>query len=153
MEPPISFDTSRSLVDLEEEGWTFDPELYGAPRHAHGLVTKPVQRLTPQELLQLIHWNISLRYTVPAAIARMMGDPFLKAGAHEGDLLVALLQSDSRFWRANYDLWCVMVDLLARAITDVAARVEAEEAGEYLPQFLGDDFMAAVMHFRDIHEG
>ena len=152
MEPPISFDASRSLAELEEEGWAFDPEEFDAPRHAHGLVTKPVRRLTPAELMQLIRWRVSLRFTVPAAITRMMGDPFLKAGAHEGDLLVALLEADTSFWRANYDLWCAMVDLLAKAITDVAARVEAEDGGDYLPQFLGDDFMAAVMHFRDIHE-
>ena len=153
MESPLTFDAARSLVELEPEGWTFDPELYDAPRHAHGLVTKPVRRLTPAELMQLVRWRVSLRFTVPAAIACMMGDPFLKAGAHEGDLLVTLLEADSGFWRANHDLWFVMVDLLTKAITEVAARVESEESGDYLPQFLGDDFMAAVMHFRDLHEG
>lgn len=152
MEPLSSFDDHRSLVELEDEGWTFDPEVYDAPPHASGLVTKPVRRLTPAELMQLIRWRVSLRFTVPAAIARMQGDPFLKAGAHQGDLLVALLEADTSFWRQNYELWCAMIDLLAKAIADVAARIEAEEAGEYLPQFLGDDFMGAVMHFREIHE-
>lgn len=153
MDSPLSFDPSRSLVQLEEEGWSFDPEIFDAPRHAHGLVTKPVRRLTPAELMQLIRWRVSLRFTIPAAIGCMKGNPFLKAGAHEGDLLVTLLEADSAFWRSNYELWCEMVELLARAITEVAARAEAEEAGDYLPQFLGDDFMSAVMHFRDIHEG
>jgi len=152
MNAPISFDTHRSLAELEDAGWTFDVEAYDAPPHAASLATKPVGRLTPGELMQLIQWGVSLRFTVPAAIARMMGDPFMKAGTHEGDLIVALLEADPGFWKAHHDLWCAMVELLAQAITDVAARVEAEEAGDYLPQFLGDDFMAAVMHFRDIHE-
>lgn len=152
MDAPIAFDTNRSLAELEDEGWTFEIDEYEAPPHAAALATKPVGRLTPGELMQLIQWKVSLRYTIPAAIARMMGDPFMKAGAHEGDLIVALLEADPAFWKAHYDLWCVMVELLAQAITDVAARVEAQEAGDYLPHFLGDDFMAAVMHFRDIHE-
>ena len=152
MKPPIAFDTNRSLAELEDPDWVFEIDEYDPPPHAAALATKPVGRLTPAELMQLIQWKVSLRFTVPAAIARMMGDPFMKAATHEGDLIVALLESDPAFWKHHYDLWCVMVELLAKAITDVAARVEAEEAGDYLPHFLGDDFMGAVMHFRDIHE-
>lgn len=151
MDTPRTFDASRSLVQLEEEDWSFDPECFDAPRQAYSLVTKPVRRLTAAELMHLVRWRVSLRFTIPAAIDRMMGDPFLKAGTHEGDLLVTLLEADSSFWRANHALWCEMVELLARAIGEVAARAEAAEGGDYLPQFLGDDFMAAVMHFRDLH--
>lgn len=151
MENPIAFDSNRSLVELEDPDWTFSVDEYEAPPHAQSLASKPVEKLEPGELLQLIQWKVSLRFIVPAAIARLMSNPFLQAAAHEGDLMVALLESDPAYWKENYDLWCVMVDLLAQAISDVAARVEAEEAGDYLPHFLGDDFMAAVMHFRDIH--
>tara|TARA_R110001592_G_scaffold73496_8_gene224212 strand:- start:1839 stop:2297 length:459 start_codon:yes stop_codon:yes gene_type:complete len=151
MDNPIAFDSSRSLAALEDEDWTFSVDEYDAPSHAAALATKPVGKLNPGELLQLLQWKVSPRFTIPAAIARLMSDPFQKAALHEGDLMVAVLESDTAYWRDNYDLWCVMVDLLAQAITTVSARVEAEEAGDYLPHFLGDDFMAAVMHFRDIH--
>ncbi len=151
MENPIAFDSNRSLIELEDPDWRFEIDEYEAPAHAHSLATKPVGKLNPGELLQLLQWKVSLRFVVPASIARLAEDPFLQAGPHEGDLMVALLESDPAYWRENYDLWCTAVDLLAQAISDVAARVEAEEAGDYLPHFLGDDFMAAVMHFRDIH--
>jgi hypothetical protein len=147
-----NFDTHRSLVELEDDDWTFEIDEYEAPPHAAALATKPVARLAPGELLTLIQWKVSLRFTIPAAIDRMMGDPFMQAATHEGDLMVALLEADTAFWKERYDLWCVMVDLLAKAITEVTARVEAQEAGDYLPHFLGDDFMVAVMHFREIHE-
>lgn len=152
MENPIAFNPRKSLVELEDPDWTFTLDEYDAPPHAHGLATKPVGKLNPGELMQLLQWKVSLRFVVPAAIARLMSDPFLKAGQHEGDLMVTVLEADPAYWREQYDLWCVMVDLLAQAITDVTARIEAEEAGDYLPHFLGDDFMAAVMHFRDLHE-
>jgi hypothetical protein len=151
MEEPIAFDPSKSLVELEDADWTFSVDEYDAPAHAHGLATKPMGKLSAGEVMQLLRWGVSLRYTVPAAIAHLMSNPFMKAGTHEGDLMVAVLECNPAFWREHYDLWTVMVDLLAQAITDVAAKVEAEEAGDYLPHFLGDDFMAAVMHFRDIH--
>jgi len=57
---------------LEGPDWTFDPECHGAPPQAVALVTKPVRRLTPAELLHLVKWGVSLRFTVPAAIARVM---------------------------------------------------------------------------------
>lgn len=152
MDSPIPFNTSKSLVELEDSDWTFSLDEYDAPSHAHRLATKPVGKLNPGELLQLIQWKVSLRFTVPLAVARLSGDPFVQAGLHEGDLMVALLESDPAFWREHYDLWCAMVDLLAEAISAVVARMEAEEVGDYLPHFLGDDFMGAVMHFREIHE-
>ena len=152
MNNPIAFDARRSLVELEDPDWTFSIDEYDAPPHAHGMATKPVRRLDPGELMHLVQWKVSLRFIVPAAMAQLTNNPFMQAGTHEGDLMVALLESDTAFWKEHYDLWCVMVDLLTEAISDVAARVEAEEAGDYLPQFLGDDFMAAVMHFRSIHE-
>lgn len=154
MDNPIDFDTHRSLAELEGGDWRFEIDEYDAPPHAFALATKPVRRLTPGELLQLIRWGVSLRFTVPLAIARMEGDPFMKAAAHEGDLIVALLEADVAFWKDRRDLWDTMAALLAEAIGQVAAR--AAEEGEddeepFLPQFLGDDFMAAVMHFREIH--
>ncbi len=151
MENPVTFDSHRSLVELEDSDWTFSVDEYDAPPHAHSLATKPVGKLNAGELMQLLQWKVSLRFIVPAAIARLMTNPFQQAATHEGDLMVALLEADPAYWRKHYDLWCVMVDLLAQAINDVTNRLEAEEAGDYLPHFLGDDFMAAVMHFREIH--
>ena len=152
MDSPIAFNPSKSLVELEDPDWTFDVDLFDGNAHASSLASKPVGKLNPGELIHLLQWRVSPRFIVPAAIARLMSDPFLKATTHEGDLMVALLESDPAYWREHYDHWCVTVELLAQAITDVSAKVEAEEAGDYLPHFLGDDFMAAVMHFRDIHE-
>ena len=78
------------------------------------------------------------------------------------DLLTVVLESDARFWMDRHGLWLVMVEILGQALTRASEAAEAayraehsgdtEETGEmWMPNYLGDDFMGALLHFRGIH--
>lgn len=115
------------------------------------LGNKPLRRLNPAELRELIARNLGLQFLVPLAIERLADDPFLEAQHYAGDLLTAVLEADSRFWLDNEPLWWDMIPILEKAVERINARILEEGSEEYLPWRLGDEFMAALLHFRSIH--
>lgn len=149
LEPP--FDMRKPLLELE-------PNLYeqagGDDDRAmvlRRLGNKPVRRLSPAELRELIARHLALRFTVPLAIERLTDDPFLEAQRYPGDLLTAVLEADTRFWVDHEDLWWTMIPVLEKAVQAINEHVAREEHADYLPWHLGDEFMAALLHFRGIH--
>ena len=149
----FDFDIRKSLLELEPGAWnpeSLDEELLPvAKRCAH----KPLRRLSAAELRELIRRGLGLRYTVPLAIDVLEGAPFFEAQQYPGDLLVTVLEADTRFWLDREDLWWAVIPILEEAVGIIQGRVEAEERVDYLPWHLGDDFMAALIHFRGIHQG
>ena len=150
----IQFDVQKSLLELEPENWDVanldEQQLAIAQRCA----AKPLRRLGLTELYLLLRENLALPYVAPLAIQRLEGEPFLEAATHRGDLLTALMESDSRFWMEHYALWLDVIPLLEAAVVQIQEHLqrEAEEEGEvYLPWHVGDDFMGALLHFRGIH--
>ncbi len=151
--PPleIAFNTYRSLLELAPAAWEGaedDPDLAAV---AQRLAPKPVRRLTPAELHALLVRNLCLAHTAPLALERLSDDPFLEAAQYPGDLLTALLESDYRFWSEQPELWAAAIEVLETAVGLITRRMEQEERGDYLPWHLGDDFMAALVHFRGLH--
>ncbi|HNR30632.1 MAG TPA: contact-dependent growth inhibition system immunity protein [Candidatus Hydrogenedentes bacterium] len=151
MSLPVSFDVRKSLIALQ-------PGLYEEVRDDEDramvlrrLGNKPARRLSPAELRELIARGMALSYTVPLAIELLIDEPFLEAQRHPGDLLTTVLEVDSRFWIDREDLWLAMIPVLETAVETINARVAEEEHADYLPWHLGDDFMAALLHFRSIH--
>lgn len=157
------FDRNAPLTTLVPDlGDRYD--LDGLPPRA---LQKPVRRLSAGELLGLVDHGIAPEISVPLALDKLEGDAFLQAGKHPGDLLTALLELPATFWQEHYELWLATVVLLGEAMSGIQERAEAEakkaaETADYhsddeepawLPQFLGDDFMGAVLHFREIHRG
>jgi hypothetical protein len=149
----FDFDVRKSLLELEPDAWAPESLEEGLIPIAQRCAHKPLRRLSPAELRELILRGLGLRYTVPLAIDVLEDAPFFEAQLYPGDLLVALLEADTRFWLAHEDLWLAVIPLLAEAIGIIQGRVEAEERADYLPWHLGDDFMAALIHFRGIHQG
>lgn len=151
-EDPEEINTHRCLLELDPQTWDpanlSDETAYIAQR----LASKPVRRLTAAELRELIARDLSLPITVPLAMERIAEDPFLQAQRHPGDLITTIMESSARFWRAREDLWLEMIGILGKAVEIINARVEQEGGEAYLPWRLGDDFMAAVLHFRGIHQ-
>lgn len=146
-----NFDTNKSLLELAPEVWE-DVELDDELRMlALRAANKPVRRLSPAELLGLIEHQMCLPYTAPVAVQRLAADPFLQARGYPGDLLTALLETDTRYWLDNPALWHEVVDLLTQVLDTVRTRMEAQDAPEYMPWFVGDEFIAAVLHFGNIH--
>jgi len=144
MEEPDAIDPRRSLLELEDPDW--DPTRYDDA--AQRLCAKPLRRLQPGELFCLIQQGCALRFTVPLAVDRLETDPLLAAAHHPGDLLVAVLEVPSAFWVDRAELWA----RAAAVVGEIAGRAqEAAEHAErpgYLPDVIGDDLMAAVLHFR-----
>ena len=145
------FDVHRSLVELDPETWQSGGLAEDAPASVLRLSAKPVRRLSAEDLYPLVRMNLSLPFTAPLALEALQEDPLLQAAEYPGDLLTALMESDSRFWLDQYALWLEGVEIIERAVTAIRERMEAEERGEYMPWHIGDDFMGALMHFRGIH--
>ncbi len=146
----IEFDLRRSLAELDPDTWGAD-----AGEHAEAvwrLARKPARKLSAAELKYLLSENISLPFVVPLALVCLEDAPLLAALAHPGDLLTALMESDSRFWAEREDLWAEGIGLAAQAVEQIQAGVAAEQETDYLPWRVGDDFMGALLHFRGIHE-
>jgi len=148
----LDFDTDRSLVELGAA--LPEPDAY-ADHHAgmlYKLCTMPLRKLAPGHLLALARENVALPCVAPLALARLEQDPFLEAEEHPGDLLTALLQADPAFWGAHRTLWEQTLILAAEVVTDMNARMAEGGLGDYLPHFAGDDFVEALLHFRNLHE-
>ena len=159
-EPDI--DLRRNLLEL-------DPGCFDEAEHddqvamlARRLGAKPLRKFNATDLYAAIRHNVGLPWLIPLAIARLEEDPFVAAGDHPGDLLTVVLESDTRFWLDRHDLWLVMVEILGQALTQAADAAEAahhaehpDETGDdgavWMPGYLGDDFMGALLHFRGIH--
>ena len=147
----VDFDTHKPLYALDAEGCEAAAVDDDGAAVVRRLAQKPVRRLSVAELCELIRRNIGLPYLVPLAIERLTDDPFLEAQQFPGDLLEAVLESDTRFWCEREDLWCAMIDVLELAVGIINRRVQEEGREDYLPWHLGDNFMAALLHFRGIH--
>ncbi|MBI2431936.1 MAG: hypothetical protein HYV26_03610 [Candidatus Hydrogenedentes bacterium] len=144
----MEFDPRKSLMEL----WAASEQALELPDDVpEHLVTKPVRRLTPAELWYLIGHDLGLEHLVPLALEKLEDDPLMQAHTYPGDLLVVLMEARPAFWREQHALWLEVIGLLEAAIQTIQARAEAQELGEYMPFYLGDDFMGALVHFRGIH--
>jgi hypothetical protein len=112
------------------------------------LLGKPMRKLGLRELMFLLEHNVALHLVAPLAVERLQGEPLLQAASHAVDLLTALLETRSDFWAEQYDLWLAVVELLEAAVTQINEAAAKGELGDYLPGFVGDDFLQALMHFR-----
>lgn len=150
---PLAFNEYKSLAELDSDAWQDadldDPEIAALARR---VATKPLRRLEGGELLPLLRRGLSLDFAVPLAMAKLEDDPFLQASGYTGDLLVALMEASPTYWAVNKSRWMEMMFILAEAATRVERAREAQELGEYYPEFVGEDFMAALLHFRGLHE-
>lgn len=141
----------RSLLELSEGELEIPEEPRELSVMVSKLATKPLRRLQLKDIYLLIHHSIGLEYVLPVAVDRLAQAPWLVAHRHPGDLLVAVMEADSRFWRENYELWAAMIPILEDAAGEAAEAMEAACAsgGEHTP--VGDDFLGALLHFRGLH--
>lgn len=141
----------KSLLELSEGELEIPDEPRELSVMVSKLATKPLRRLQIKELYLLLHHGIGLPYVLPMAVERLEGDPWLTAHRNPGDLLIAVMEADSRFWREHYETWAAMIPILESAAGQAAEALEAayESGGEQTP--VGDDFLGALLHFRGLH--
>lgn len=147
----FDFDMRLSLMELDPNGWKQNALPDDLPQAMFRLGQKPVRKLNAAELLHLLRFHLSLAYVAPLALDKLSADPLLAAEKYPGDLLTALMESDSRFWLDREELWAEVLEVAAHALESIQERMVKEELGDYLPACVGDDFMGALLHFRGLH--
>lgn len=147
----LDFNLHRSLIELDAAGWEEGTLPDDLPPAVFRLGQKPVRKLTPAELYHLLRFHLSMDYVAPLALFRLQDDPLLMADKHPGDLLTALMESDMRFWLDHEEMWGDVLEVAAHALEAIQERMTKEERGDYMPACMGDDFMAALLHFRGLH--
>ncbi len=92
------FDRLKSLQELEGVDW-------GEPEHqsyvvtnAHRLLRLPLREFTVEDLRFMIGQQVGLSYLIPIALDHLLADPLIEGKSFPGDLLVAVLKADARFW-------------------------------------------------------
>ena len=143
-----AIDESRSLLQLAPEILDDAFVEEDAERTVLRLANTPLRRLRPEDLLVLVTQGVGIEYVAPLAISRLADDPILHAVSHSGDLLSALLVAGESYWRENKETWEAVMELLGEALDSLAGNLED---GQPLTEVLGDDFAAALLHFRSIH--
>ena len=94
----IDFDKSKSLQELEDDGWgkaSFDSHLV---QECHRLRHVPLKDFAVEDLRIMIGQNISLGYLMPMAIEKLEQNPLAEGRFYAGDLLVNVLRADLEFW-------------------------------------------------------
>lgn len=142
----------KSLLELSEGELDIPEEPPELAVMVSRLATRPLRRLQLKELYLLIQHGIGLPYVLPVAVDRLEGAPWLVAHRNPGDLLIAVMEADSRFWRENYALWATMIPILESAAEQAAEAMEAAytSGSDQVP--VGDDFLGALLHFRGLHQ-
>lgn len=113
------------------------------------LLSKAVRKLQPGELQWLIAQGVGLPVVIPLAIEKLQAEPMLQAQSHPGDLLITLMESRMAYWLANHERWEQVIEVLT-SVVETLQNQAPEEAEGYMPAYIGDDFMGALMHFRGI---
>ncbi len=108
----------------------------------------PLRKLSPTDLYLLIHANLALPAIVPLIAARLEAAPFLQAAEYPGDLVTALLESDSRYWLENRETWESMLPIVASAMEQAQT---TNDEGE-VTYNIGDSLATAVLHFMSHHK-
>ncbi|MBW7866075.1 MAG: hypothetical protein GX580_12570 [Candidatus Hydrogenedens sp.] len=152
-------DTRKTLPELDPACFDEADGNDAVALLARRVGAKPLRKFSPADLYGAVSLNVGLPFVAPLAVALLEDDPLVQAARHPGDLLTAVLESDTRFWQEHHDLWSAMLVVLGMAINKITelseeARRKADPdnpEGVWLPEYLGDDFMGALLHFRGIH--
>ncbi|MDR3404345.1 MAG: contact-dependent growth inhibition system immunity protein [Chthoniobacter sp.] len=97
-------DVSKTLEQLDGQVWG-EPEWQShLVLECHRLRRVPLGEFTPADLRILIGQSMDLEFLVPLAFQALAHDPLLDAEYYAGDLLSALLRSDTAFWTVHPDL-------------------------------------------------
>ena len=94
----------KSLEKLENDFW-------GEPEHdshliktCHQLRKKSLKDFEIENLRIMIGQNIGLKFLIPIALVKLRQDILSEGDYYEGDLLKAVLTSDSEFWNREPEL-------------------------------------------------
>lgn len=97
------FDRRKSLQDLEQHDWGEPASGSHLVTTCHRLRRKPLCEFTVEDLRVMIGQGIGLPYLIPLAVERLETDPLADGDYYAGDLLAAVLGTDTAFWESHAD--------------------------------------------------
>lgn len=108
----------KSLENLEKSNWgysDFDSHLVAT---CHKLRRKPLDEFTIEDLRIMIGQNIGLKFLIPLALEELYKNILAEGDLYEGDLLQAVLNSETEFWQANKTMFG-QLNLLVQSNTEL----------------------------------
>jgi len=115
-------DLNKSLEQIENDfSGDADSDATNMVSECHRLRRVPLSQLKPGDLRLLIGQDISLQRLVPLALALVESDPFIEGSYYPGDLLIALLRSESSFWQRHPEYRCRLLSAAANAVDEARA--------------------------------
>jgi hypothetical protein len=103
----------KSLEELENKNWGHVSE---APtrlvERCIELSKLPLDRFELNDLRIMIGQQFGLHYLILIAIEKLEPDLFIEAEYYEGDLLAAVLDVDSSFWKNHQHCWKQVYQLI-----------------------------------------
>lgn len=118
-----TFDTTRSLQELEGRDWGEPGYPSSLVMECHRLRRVPLKDFTDEDLARLIQQDISLLYLVPLALSALRARPCSNGELGDAQLLRSVLDLPADFWRSNPELANEMVEI----IRDLPARIATLE--------------------------
>ncbi|SNY94983.1 contact-dependent growth inhibition system immunity protein [Flagellimonas pacifica] len=117
----------KSLESLEKEYWGEIPkdESYLITT-CHQLRKKQLKEFDTEDLRIMIGQDIGLKYLIPLAFKTLEKDILAEGDFYEGDLLKAVLTSNSAYWKKETEYWALMCELFNNKISEIE-----KEAAEY----------------------
>ena len=107
-----TFNTSKTLEQLENDFWgapTYDSHLV---RTCHDLRKKPLQNFETEDLRIMIGQNIGLSFLIPLAINVLSQNILAEGDLYEGDLLTNVLKCQRAYWINNKPEWEAVILLM-----------------------------------------
>jgi len=107
----MTIDLNNTLEQLDKHVWTepeYDSHLV---KTCHQLRKKPLRDFTTEDLRIMVGQNISLEFLIPVAIEQLERNILAEGDFYAGDLLKSVLDSDSKFWIKNRELWSTVKKL------------------------------------------
>jgi len=88
----------QTLEALEKDIWTESATGSHLVKTCHKLRKKPLKDLEIEDLRALISQNIGLKFLIPLALEKLSKDILSEGDYYKGDLLKAVLTSETKFW-------------------------------------------------------
>jgi hypothetical protein len=115
---------NRHLKTRLENNWTtktletLEKDIWGEPEYESYLVTtchrlrkKQLKDFDIEDLRIMIAQRVGLKFLVPLAIDRLKENILAEGDFYEGDLLKAVLTSDTNYWKKYKEYWEKTIDL------------------------------------------
>lgn len=95
---------TKTLEELEGEGWSEPVFSSGLVVRSHELRKKPLNEFNLEDLRLLILQQTSLDILLPLALERLVENPLQSGELYVGDLLSSILRVDKEYWENNIEI-------------------------------------------------